>query len=110
MSKYVITNICKTVRGKTACRIRALRSFSDVSAGDLGGYIESENCLSHDGLCWVYPDAVVLDNAKVYDDARMEKGLLYGNGRLYENGVMRWSGQQGGCFGYGTFGARSIGS
>ena len=35
-------------------RIRALRDFSDVKSGDLGGYIANMSCLSHQGNCWVY--------------------------------------------------------
>ena len=35
-------------------RIRAIRDFSNVKTGDLGGYIEKESNLSHDGNCWIY--------------------------------------------------------
>ncbi len=34
-------------------RIRALESFADVKKGALGGYVESERNLSHEGNCWV---------------------------------------------------------
>ncbi|HEM5313507.1 TPA: polymer-forming cytoskeletal protein, partial [Streptococcus suis] len=44
-------------------RIRALISFGSVEAGDLGGYIEKEDNLSHDGNAWVYGDAKVWGNA-----------------------------------------------
>lgn len=54
-------------------RIKALRDFvcngTSVHAGDLGGYVESEDNLSHEGTCWVFGDARVYDSAKVYDDA-----------------------------------------
>jgi hypothetical protein len=57
-------------------RIRALRDFGDVRKGDLGGFVESEDHLSHEGGCWVYdiaqvygPGAVVRDNAKVRGEA-----------------------------------------
>lgn len=50
--------------------IRALKDFDNVKAGDIGGYIESEENLSHEGNCWVkgivFGDSKVLDNAKVY--------------------------------------------
>ena len=36
-------------RGRTLYRIRALRDFGDVHAGDVGGYIECERNLSQDG-------------------------------------------------------------
>lgn len=54
-------------------RIKALRDFecrgTSVHAGDLGGYIECEDNLSHDGSCWIFDDAKVYDSAKVYGDA-----------------------------------------
>lgn len=54
-------------------RIRALKDFSDVKVGDLGGYVQTEKNLSHEGNCWIYDkakafeDAVIKDNAKIYD-------------------------------------------
>lgn len=47
-------------------RIKALRNFGDVKAGDIGGYVEGEHNLSHVGLCWIYDDAVVSGNADVF--------------------------------------------
>ena len=61
-------------------RIRALKDFSDIKAGTLGGYVENEDNLSHDGNAWiygnarVYGDAKVCGDSKVYDDAK-----VYGN-------------------------------
>ena len=62
MKKYEFTDetkeqlICFGV-SVTLHRIKALRNFGDVKAGDIGGWIESEKNLSHDGLCWVYDKA-----------------------------------------------------
>lgn len=54
-------------------RIKALRDFvcdgTSVHAGDLGGYIEGEDNLSHEGNCWIFDEAKVYDSAKVYGDA-----------------------------------------
>lgn len=46
-------------------RIRALKDFQTVDGkmvhkGDLGGWIENEKCLSHNGNCWVAGEAKVL--------------------------------------------------
>ena len=71
MKKYELTNETIEFRGRKLYRIRALKDFRDVVAGDLGGYIESEENLSEEGLCWVYNDARVCDNAQVYNDARV---------------------------------------
>ncbi len=71
-------------------RIRALRDFGDVKAGDLGGYIESENNLAHDGNCWVYDksvaccDAVVKDNAALRGDSEIGMAAsVSGNANIF---------------------------
>ena len=51
------------------CRVIALMAFSDVAAGDVGGYIEAEQNLAHTGDAWVYGDALVYGGARVYGDA-----------------------------------------
>ncbi|GAA5111987.1 hypothetical protein [Bartonella jaculi] len=61
--KYELTDETIEIRGKTLHRIRALRDFSDVEKGDLGGYIEREGNLSHEDSCWVYYNAKVYGNA-----------------------------------------------
>lgn len=73
-------------------RIRACKDFSDVKKGDLGGFVKSEDNLSHDGDCWVYDNARVYDHAEVYDNAKVYgkavvAGLanVYGNARVFEN-------------------------
>lgn len=69
-TKYrLISEDYKEIFGKKLYRIEALKDFSDVKAGSLGGYIESEDNLSHDGNAWVYDNARVYGNARVYDNA-----------------------------------------
>ena len=67
--KYKLTDECMQYEGHKLYRIQSLRSFSNVKEGELGGYIESEDNLSHDGMCWVYDEAKVFGNAKVYNNA-----------------------------------------
>ena len=69
MKKYELTDEKKQIAGRTLFRIRALRDFYDVKAGDLGGWIESENNLSYSGDAWVSGDARVSDDAVVSGDA-----------------------------------------
>ena len=69
MKKYELTEETKVISGKTLFRIRALRSFGDIKAGDLGGFIENERNLSHGGNAWVGDNAQVGGNAEVYGDA-----------------------------------------
>ena len=57
--KYEFTGETRNWVGRTLHRIRAVRDFGDVKAGDLGGWIETESNLSNDGNAWVYGDARV---------------------------------------------------
>ena len=50
-------------------RIQATNDFLWVRTGDLGGWIEAEFNLSHEGNCWVADEAVACERAVVSDDA-----------------------------------------
>ncbi len=50
-------------------RIKALKDFGYVKTGDIGGYVEGEHNLSHDGNCWICDNAGVCEHAKVHCDA-----------------------------------------
>lgn len=69
--KYELTREISVSGPKPVHRIRALRDFGDVKAGDLGGWVEGEHNLSHSGNCWVYNNARVYDGARVVDDAKV---------------------------------------
>ena len=69
MKKYELTGETINVFGKTLHRIRATRDFSNVHAGDLGGFIEDERNLSHDENAWVGGNARVSGNAWVGGNA-----------------------------------------
>ena len=78
--KYKLTDETIEVEGKALYRIEALKDFCEIKKGDKGGFIESEDNLSHEGNAWVYDDACVYDNAWVYGNA-----CVYGNARVYDN-------------------------
>ena len=68
MKKYKLMERDRIVVGKSVLyRIESIQSFSNVKKGDLGGYVEKEDNLSHRGNCWVGDDAKVCGNAWVYD-------------------------------------------
>lgn len=71
MKKYEFTGEEKLVDNHTLHRVRALRNFGMVKAGNLGGWIEGEDNLSHDGYAWVYGNAQVTGSACVTGDARV---------------------------------------
>lgn len=69
MKKYELTDDTITVEGRTLHRIKALKSFSNVEEGGLGGYVEKEDNLDQSGNAWVYGDARVYGDAWVYGNA-----------------------------------------
>ena len=70
MKKFEFTGETKTIslffRTATLHRIRAVAEFGLVKVGDLGGWIEKEENLSHEGKAWICGDAEVWGNAKVF--------------------------------------------
>ena len=69
-----------TILGVELFRIKALISFGNVKEGELGGYVEKEDNLSHYGDAWVSGNARVYGNAWVYGNAR-----VYGNAEVSGN-------------------------
>lgn len=89
MKKYELTDDTITVEGRTLHRIKALKSFSNVEEGELGGYVEKEDNLDQRGDAWVYGDARVYGNAQVSGDARVYRNAqvsgdawVYGDARV----------------------------
>ena len=84
--KYKLTDETIEVEGKVLYRIEALKDFCEIKKGDKGGFIESEDNLSHEGNAWVYDDACVYDNALVTDDACVsDNARVYNEARLSDN-------------------------
>ena len=76
-------------KGHTLHRIKALRDFGDIRKGDIGGYVENENNLSHKGNCWIYDDAKVMDDSIMYDYSRIcDKSELHDDSRMYNYSKM----------------------
>ena len=84
------------VEGRTLYRIRALKDFGDqekgvyqVEKGTLGGYIQKEGNLSHEGYCWVFDDAKVFDSAVVKDNAFVtDESMVFGNSMVVGSGLI----------------------
>ena len=69
--KYILTDETLEYLGHTLHRIQAVKDFGPISAGTLGGYIESEGNLAHIGDAWVLDNAMVLGDARVSGDVRV---------------------------------------
>ena len=85
MKKFEFTGESKTIFGLTLKRIRALiridLGWTVINPGDLGGWLEKESNLSHEGKAWVWGNAKVWGNAEVCGDAfifRAEHLLVMG--------------------------------
>lgn len=70
-------------------RVKALKDFSNVKKGDIGGFIQSENNLSHNGNCWIYNDAIVGDDTRIVENAVIrdravvcDNAVVYGNAQI----------------------------
>ncbi|BFH12735.1 hypothetical protein WJ0W_004632 [Paenibacillus melissococcoides] len=95
--KYEFTGEMTTeiAEGAKLHRIRAIRDFGDVKAGDLGGWIESKHNLSHAGKCWVYDESAIFGSASVignaevknesmiYDSACVDSGAVIDNSEVF---------------------------
>ena len=87
--KYKLTKNKKTIGDVTLYQIEALKDFSDIKKGDLGGWIEKESNLSQQGDCWVscrarvYDNAIVSDNAWVFGNA-----WVSGCARVCDNAIV----------------------
>ena len=106
MKKYEFTGKTIEYEGHTLHQIRALRDLnirskrSDTNdlrghAGDIGGWIESEDNLSHEGNCWVDDDAKVYGYASIRDDAYVGNeasvsgcNVVGNNARIVDNAIV----------------------
>ena len=79
IKKYKLTDGAYHTNDKILYRIQALKDFGDVKKGDLGGFVQNEDNLSHKGDCWIYENAKVYGEAKVYENAK-----VYGEAKVYE--------------------------
>ena len=80
MKKYELTTESKEYGGRKLFRIKALVSFGNVKKGELGGWIEKEQNLSHFGNAWVGGNACVYDKARVWEDAQVyDDAVVFGN-------------------------------
>ena len=90
MKKFEFTGETKTIslffRTATLHRIRAVAEFGLVKVGDLGGWIEKEENLSHEGKAWVWGNAKVWGNAEVCGNAKVwGNAEVWGNAKVWGN-------------------------
>jgi hypothetical protein len=105
MKKFELTaEFVTNVFGKKLFRIKAIVAFGDVEKGELGGFIEKEDNLSHDGNAWVYGNARVFGNARVSGNAWVYgNAQVSGDARVYDDADYAVVKGFGRCFRTTTF-------
>ena len=67
-------------------RVKALKDFGYVKKGDIGGYVENPNNLSHEGYCWVYDDAKIYNEARICGNSEISGcAVIDGNAQIHGN-------------------------
>lgn len=76
----------ETFAGRALYRIIALRDFGHVNKGDIGGFVEKEENLSHYGDCWIFDEARAIDNSRIEENAMIfNYSRVHGNAKLCGN-------------------------
>lgn len=96
--KYIFTGKTKKIKGVTLKQIMAMKDFDDVKIGTIGGWIEEEENLSHEGNCWVYENAEVYGCARIYQHAKIrdyvnvfEDAEIFGSAEISGNANIKGS-------------------
>jgi hypothetical protein len=105
MKKFELTaEFVTNVFGKKLFRIKALVAFGDVEKGELGGFIEKEDNLSHDDNAWVSGNAWVYGDARVYGDAWVSgNARVSGNAWVYGNAQVSGNADYAAVAGFGRY-------
>jgi len=82
--KYELTSDTIEWEGVTLHRIKALRPFKGVIAGELGGYVEADRNLYHENDSWVADEAKVFGSANIGGAARVT-----GNAQVYGEATVK---------------------
>lgn len=93
--KYEISEIAHP-RYPWLHRIRALSDVrSGVVKGDLGGYVQNEDNLSQEGICWIFDDAIACESSFVDQQATVSgtavirgSALVSGRAMIRQNAVV----------------------
>lgn len=89
MKKYELTDITKQLDdGTVVHKIKALIDIPDiVKAEHIGGWVETEDNLSHEGNCWIEDNAMVYGNARIFGNACLDSGAVVVGDAFIRQGV-----------------------
>lgn len=109
MKKFELATdiVTRNIYGRTLYCIRALKDTKWAQKGDLGGYVESEDCLSQSGDAWiagetaVFKGSIVEGNALVDGMAKVSESRISGNAQISDAAVVQKSEVSGNAKIYG---------
>ena len=86
--KYILI-LDNTYYCKNYYRLKAIKDFSNVKKGDLGGYVDGYHNLSQKGKCWVYDEATISDSARVSSNAKIQKNAhVSGKAKVFGKAIV----------------------
>jgi NDP-sugar pyrophosphorylase family protein len=102
--KYVLLETPTNRFGRIVYRIKAVRRVNWlVPKGRIGGYVESENNLSHHGECWIDGNAAAIESARVSHNAElvcnataMGQARISGSAKLLDDVIVKDRARVGG--------------
>lgn len=78
--KFKLTNNTIEFEGKILYQIMAIKTIKcenrSIKNGELGGYIEKEENLSHEGNCWVFKESKIIGNSEITGNVRIRKSTI----------------------------------
>ena len=89
--KYKLTDNTEQFEGQTLYQIEAIKDFGLVKAGDKGGYVESTDNLSQEGLCWINKTGIACGESSVNGNFIInEMCIVRDNATIFGNGVAQF--------------------
>ena len=88
--KYILckSNSCISFY-RSLYQLKAVKKFKGVKKGDLGGFVQGYHNLSQEGNCWAYGSAIIVDCAKVSENAHVHQNAkVYGDAQVFGNAVV----------------------
>ena len=97
MKKYkLITNDYQIINGYKVYRIIALTDiyvhkkdeYIKIKKNTLGGFLMSENNLSHEGGCWIHNNSIVMHDAVISGETQVDGFSIIGRGVSITDGII----------------------
>lgn len=89
LKKFKLTNTMIERFGARLFQIQAIRDFKNVKKDDLGGFVSSENNLSHEGTCWIKHSAYACGASLVSGNAEISENVaISGKAHIYGEAIV----------------------